>query len=119
MATSESPLSAGHARDAFYKYGHAPFVHIAAETSSLSTIFQLESITTPPLRQYRCTITTGRTTGETFEIVYDLQRMYSDGIEVFVEGDEGALEVQDDGNGRLMVTTLASGKTATVCIDPR
>ncbi|GAA5865505.1 hypothetical protein JCM8547_001269 [Rhodosporidiobolus lusitaniae] len=120
MATSESPMSAGHARDVYYEYGHAPYVD-PSSSSNLTTIFQLESISSLPQREYRCTVTTGSTSGENFEIIYDLKRMYKPegGVEVRVEGDAGAVEAVDDGKGRVRVTTGESGKTATVVLSPK
>ncbi|GAA5891038.1 hypothetical protein JCM6882_006396 [Rhodosporidiobolus microsporus] len=118
MATSESPLCAAHARDVFYEYGHAPFVHIPPDQPQPNIVFQLESISDLPQREYRCTITT-RAPGETFEIVYDLERMYKPegGVQVQVEG-EGA-EAKDDGKGVVTVTTTEEGKNVTVVLTPK
>ncbi|GAA5826908.1 hypothetical protein JCM11251_002155 [Rhodosporidiobolus azoricus] len=119
MATTESPLSAGRARDTFYQYGHAPFVHISPDQPEPKIVFQLESISDFPQREYRCTVTT-RAVGETFEILYDVERMYKaeGGVQVTVEG-EGGVEVEDNGSGIVTVRTTEEGKTATMVLTPK
>ncbi|GAA6004303.1 hypothetical protein JCM10207_000659 [Rhodosporidiobolus poonsookiae] len=120
MAASESPRCAGRARDIYYEYGHAPFVRLPPTPDEPTLIFQLESISTLPKREYRCSITTGKEVGDTFDIVYDLKRMYKPegGVQVTVEGD-GGITVKDDGKGIVRVTTVESGKTTTIVLNPK
>ncbi|GJN91579.1 hypothetical protein Rhopal_004602-T1 [Rhodotorula paludigena] len=116
MATTETPLCTGRARDVYYEHGHAPFVR--HDTSyEPTTIFQLETID-PSTREYRCSVTTGSAVGESFDIAYDLKRMYAPegAVKVAVEGD--GLETHDDGKGTVRVKTTSSGKTASVVIAP-
>lgn len=77
----------------------------------------MPSLNTHP-REYRCIFTTTDKADESFEIVYDRRRMYADGVQVEVEGEEGA-EVRDDEEGVLTVTTKASGVNVTVIVRPR
>ncbi|GAA5980682.1 hypothetical protein JCM10908_001733 [Rhodotorula pacifica] len=119
MATTETPLCTGRARDLYYERGHAPYVrHDNAHEPSV--IFQNEAISSDS-REYRCTITTGKQIGDSFEIVYDKQRMYASegGVQAAVEGTVGAVELEDNGMGVVRVITKAAGQTLTVILRPR
>lgn len=121
LATTETPLCTGRARDLFYERGHAPYVR-HENGREPSVIFQTESVTLDhDAREYRCTITTGQRIGDSFEIVYDRHRMYQPegGIQAAVEGRSGAVELEDDGKGVLQVKTKAAGETLTIVIRPR
>ncbi|CDR39269.1 RHTO0S04e03422g1_1 [Rhodotorula toruloides] len=117
MATTETPLCTGRARDTFYEYGYAPYIRHTPDEPS--TIFQKETFKSPPIREYQCTVTTGQQIGETFEIAYDLRRMYrpEGGVQVAVKGE--GVQAVDDGKGTVRVQTTESGKTATVVLTPR
>ncbi|KWU46637.1 Bet v1-like protein [Rhodotorula sp. JG-1b] len=121
LATTETPLCTGRARDLFYERGHAPYVR-HENGREPSVIFQTESVTLDhDAREYRCTVTTGQRIGDSFEIVYDRHRMYQPegGIQAAVEGSLGAVELEDDGKGVLQVKTKAAGETLTIVIRPR
>ncbi|GAA5926321.1 hypothetical protein JCM3775_000985 [Rhodotorula graminis] len=115
MATTESPMCTGRARDAYYKYGHAPYVHHDPKHEP-TTIFQNEALDTDK-RVYRCGVTTGSCVGEVFEIRYDTKRMHQGGVEAAVEG--AGLELSDDGKGTVRVQVTAAGENATVVLSPR
>jgi len=145
MLATETPLCTGRARDIYYERefttilshslcysnrlvpfvdGYAPFIRLTPPSGEPSIIFQTESFSDPPgvagdphPREYRCVLTTGSKTDETFEIEYDTKRMYKEGISVTVEGE--GVEVTDDGKGRVKVTTKESNKEATVVISPK
>jgi len=146
MLATETPLCTGRARDIYYECelrglslsllacytsslsissdGYAPFIRLTPPSEEPSIIFQTESFSDPPAvvgdahpREYRCVLTTGSKTDETFEIEYDTKRMYQEGISVNVEGE--GVEVSDDGKGRVKVTTKESNKEATVVITPK
>ncbi|GAA5907982.1 START domain-containing protein [Sporobolomyces salmoneus] len=124
MLATETPLCCARSRDVYYEHGYAPFIRLNPPTEELSIIFQTESFSDPPAtvdephpREYRCVLTTGQKTGETFEIEYDTKRMYREGIMVEIEGE--GIEVDDDGNGRVKVTTKESGKDVVVVICPK
>ncbi|GAA5972325.1 hypothetical protein JCM11641_002409 [Rhodosporidiobolus odoratus] len=114
MASSESPLCAGRARDVYYQHGHAPYVQRSPASGDLSLIYQLETITPLPHPEYRCSITTGSTTGETFNIVYDTVRMYKNGASVQLEGN--GVSAEDNGQGIVKVTTTAAGEVVTIVL---
>ncbi|GAA5821901.1 hypothetical protein JCM10212_002452 [Sporobolomyces blumeae] len=123
MVATETPLCTGRVRDVYYEHGYAPFVRLSADDLSLT--FQTESFSDPPAtpdgphaREYRCTLTTGSKTGESFEIEYDVKRMYSEGgVKVDVEGE--GVEVEDDGKGTVKVTTKEEGQNVTIVISPK
>lgn len=121
MVAAETPLCIGRARDLFYERGYAPYVrHDGSHEPAV--VFQTETVNLDTKsREYRCTVTTGPKTGDHFEIAYDAQRMYRQegGVEVSVEGDTAAVEVQDNGKGVVLVITQASGKTLTVVLRPK
>lgn len=121
MVAAETPLCTGRARDLYYERGHAPYVRHDAKHEP-TIIFQSESFD-PDLakREYRCTVTTGSQIGETFEIAYDLDRMYRQerGVDVTVAGDSDAVQVQDDGEGTLRIKTVTAGRTLSVMLRPR
>ncbi|POY71368.1 hypothetical protein BMF94_5680 [Rhodotorula taiwanensis] len=121
MVAAETPLCTGRARDLYYERGHAPYVRHDVKHEP-SIIFQSESFD-PDLakREYRCTVTTGSQIGETFEIAYDLDRMYRQerGVDVTVAGDSDAVQVQDDGEGTLRIKTVTAGRTLSVMLRPR
>ncbi|GAA6018253.1 hypothetical protein JCM11491_005123 [Sporobolomyces phaffii] len=124
MVATETPLCCARSRDVYYEHGYAPFVRLNPPSEELSIVFQTESFSDPPAavdgehpREYRCGLTTGTKTGETFEIEYDTKRMYQGGVKVEVEGE--GVEVEDDSQGRVKVTTKASGKNVTVVITPK
>ncbi|GAA6047150.1 hypothetical protein JCM3770_006924 [Rhodotorula araucariae] len=126
MVATETPLCTGRARDAFYQYGHAPFVRIPPGAADPAVTFQTEQFSDPPAslslsnhsREYRCVFTTKEKTGETFQIVYDRKKMYPEGVHVEVQGEEGA-EVDDDGEGTLIVKTKKGGMDVTVVVKPK
>lgn len=104
--------------------GYAPFVRLNPPTDEPSIVFQTESFSDPPAnvddehaREYRCVITTGDKTGETFEIEYDTKRMYPGGVRVELEGQ--GVTIDDDGQGRVKVTTTDARKDVTVVITPK
>ncbi|GAA5965486.1 hypothetical protein JCM3765_003301 [Sporobolomyces pararoseus] len=124
MLATETPLCCGRSRDVYYEHGYAPFIRLAPPSQEPSIIFQTESFSDPPAsvdethpREYRCVLTTGARTGESFEIEYDTKRMYKEGIKVETEGD--GVEVEDDGKGRVKVTTEKSGEEVTIVISPQ
>ncbi|GAA6063758.1 hypothetical protein JCM10212_002710 [Sporobolomyces blumeae] len=113
-ATTETPLCTGRARDAFYKYGFAPFVKHSAVRPSI--VFQNEHFDADT-RHYRCLLTTGTKTGERFKIMYDRERMYKDGVLVTINGD--SVDAQDDGRGSVAVVTMKADTNAEVDISPK
>lgn len=121
LATTETPLCTGRARDLFYERGHAPYVR-HQDGVEPSIIFQSEDFALlSGEREYRCTITTGKRLGDSFEIAYDKQRMYKaeGGIQATLVGSAGAVDLEDDGKGILRVSTRAVGQTVTVVVRPR
>ncbi|GAA5870478.1 hypothetical protein JCM16303_002019 [Sporobolomyces ruberrimus] len=124
MVATETPLCTARSRDVYYEHGYAPFVRLTPASEEPSIIFQTEAFSDPPAvaddahpREYRCGITTGSKTGESFEIEYDTKRMYKEGINVATEGE--GVDVEDDGKGRVKVTTKDSGKNVTIVITPK
>ncbi|GAA5838101.1 hypothetical protein JCM3766R1_004200 [Sporobolomyces carnicolor] len=124
MLATETPLCCARSRDIYYEHGYAPFVRLNPPTDEPSIVFQTESFSDPPAnvddehaREYRCVITTGDKTGETFEIEYDTKRMYPGGVRVELEGQ--GVTIDDDGQGRIKVTTTDARKDVTVVITPK
>ncbi|GAA5969661.1 hypothetical protein JCM21900_000799 [Sporobolomyces salmonicolor] len=124
MVATETPLCTGRARDVYYQHGYAPFVRLIPPMQELSIVFQTETFSDPPAlpddphpREYRCVFTTGSTTGESFEMEYDVKRMYKEGVVVKIEG--AGVDAEDDGQGRVRVTTTEAGKDVTVALSPK
>lgn len=121
LVATETPLCIARARDLFFERGFSPFVrHDTSRDPAI--IFQTELIDPEPhSREYRCTITTGDKTGESFVIAYDLHTMYKPegGVKISLQGESDAVQAQDDGKGLITVTTRASGKTVTIILRPR
>lgn len=68
------------------------------------------------MHKYICTISTGSTPGDSIEILYDANKVYTSGVKVTVDGDASAVAVEDNGKGVVRVESKEAGKTVTIVL---
>merc|ERR1712080_716618 len=87
---NETPLCVGRARDVFYKHGFAPHLKFRGDEKAGGIVYQVENYE-PDARKYICTISTGSAPGDSIEILYDTNKVYTSGVKVTVDGDASAV----------------------------
>jgi len=112
---NETPLCVGRARDVFYKHGFAPHLKFRGDEKAGGIVYQVENYE-PDARKYICTISTGSAPGDSIEILYDTNKVYTSGVKVTVDGDASAVAVEDNGQGVVRVESKEAGKTVTIVL---
>ncbi|KWU46635.1 Bet v1-like protein [Rhodotorula sp. JG-1b] len=112
---NETPLCVGRARDVFYKHGFAPHLKFRGDEKAGGIVYQFENYE-PDAHKYICTISTGSAPGDSIEILYDTNKVYTSGVKVTVDGDASAVAVEDNGQGVVRVESKEAGKTVTIVL---